>query len=73
MASDDVAGVRLMQSREMQDLSAPRVILPRVIAAGTRRILDAFKELDRCDYTCSIIPCEVSCPRPLPEPVAHLS
>ena len=62
MASDEVAGVRLMQNREMQDLSAPRVILPRVIAAGTRRILDAFKDLDRCDYTCSIIPCEVSCP-----------
>ncbi len=43
----------------MQGLNEPIVLVPEVIAAGTRTILDAYKALDGCDYACTITPCKV--------------
>jgi hypothetical protein len=44
----------------MQGLSPPIVLVPKVIAEGTRKILDAYKALDGCQYACTITPCEVN-------------
>jgi len=49
-------------TRDMQGLSSPIVFVPKVIAQGTRTILDAYKALDGCDYLCTITPCEVGRP-----------
>lgn len=43
----------------MQGLNEPIVLVPEVIAVGTRTILDAYKALDGCDYACTITPCKV--------------
>ena len=43
----------------MQGLSPPVIFVPKVIAEGTRAILDAYKALDGCNYHCTILPCEV--------------
>jgi len=56
----------------MQGLSSPIVFVPKVIAQGTRTILDAYKALDGCDYLCTITPCEVTPPLPPPTPPPFL-